>query len=84
MRAVHRVYKLLFQVAREVYPDQWQNLVPKLLTVATWVGYDLDGRADISWSVTVKQRMIIEKLAVDDYLKVLEGNKASGRCSYSY
>ena len=70
-RAIRRVYRLLFQVSQDVYPDQWQNLVPKLLTVATWVGYDLDGRADISWSVTVKQRMIIQKLALDDYLKVL-------------
>jgi phosphoenolpyruvate carboxylase len=70
-RALRRVYRLLFSVSQKVYPDDWQRLVPKLLTVATWVGYDLDGRSDIGWSVTLKQRMIVAKLALEDYLLVL-------------
>ena len=69
--ALRRVYKLLFTVSQEIYPNDWQRLVPKLLTVATWVGYDLDGRADIGWSVTLKQRMIVAKLALEDYTNVL-------------
>jgi len=73
--ALRRVYWVVFAVARRTYPDDWQRLVPKLLTVATWVGYDLDGRADIGWSVTLKQRMIVEKLAFDDYLNALAGVK---------
>ena len=69
--ALRRVYRLLFSVAQKVYPNDWQKLVPKLLTVATWVGYDLDGRSDIGWSVTIKQRMIVAKLALEDYLNAL-------------
>ncbi|MBL4690999.1 MAG: phosphoenolpyruvate carboxylase [Rhodospirillales bacterium] len=72
-RALRRVYRVLFDVARRAYPDDWQTLTPKLLTVASWVGYDLDGRADIGWAVTLKQRLIVEKLALDDYLDALAG-----------
>jgi phosphoenolpyruvate carboxylase len=72
-RALRRVYRVLFDVTRRAYPDDWQTLTPKLLTVASWVGYDLDGRADIGWAVTLKQRLIVEKLALDDYLDALAG-----------
>ena len=72
-RALRRVYKVLFGVAQRTYPDDWQTLTPKLLTVASWVGYDLDGRADIGWAVTLKKRLVVEKLALDDYLVALEG-----------
>ncbi len=70
-RALRRVYRILFTVSQKVYPRDWQRLTPKLLTVATWVGYDLDGRSDIGWSTTFKQRMIVEKLALEDYLETL-------------
>jgi phosphoenolpyruvate carboxylase len=73
-RALRRVYRVLFSVARRTYPDDWQTLTPKLLTVASWVGYDLDGRADIGWAVTLKKRMTVEKLALDDYLDALAGS----------
>ena len=72
-RALRRVYRVLFAVAQRTYPDDWQTLTPKLLTVASWVGYDLDGRADIGWAVTLKKRMIVEKLALDGYLDALAG-----------
>ena len=71
-QALRRVYRILFSVVQKVYPDDWQKLLPKLLTVATWVGYDLDGRSDIGWSVTFKQRIIVARLALEDYLSVLE------------
>ena len=70
-QALRRVYRILFTVAQQAYPDDWHRLIPKLLTVASWVGYDLDGRSDIGWSTTFKQRMIVEKLALEDYLNTL-------------
>ncbi|MBT7944071.1 MAG: phosphoenolpyruvate carboxylase, partial [Alphaproteobacteria bacterium] len=72
-RALRRVYRIVFAVAQATYPDDWQRLTPKLLTVATWVGYDLDGRADISWADSLKKRMTVEKLALEDYLDALDG-----------
>ncbi|NQV83629.1 MAG: phosphoenolpyruvate carboxylase [Rhodospirillales bacterium] len=74
-RALRRVYRVVFAVAHNTYPDDWQKLTPKLLTVATWVGYDLDGRADISWADSLKKRMTVEKLALQDYLGALEDTK---------
>jgi phosphoenolpyruvate carboxylase len=71
-KALRRIYAVVFQVAREFYPDAWQTLTPRLLTVASWVGYDLDGRADIRWSDTLSMRMGVEKLAVQSYLESLD------------
>jgi len=70
-RALRRAYRILFSVAREAYPDDWRNLTPKLLTIASWVGYDLDGRADIGWADTLKKRMVVARRALEDYLETL-------------
>ena len=71
-KALRRVYAVVFEVARGLYPDQWQTLTPRLLTVASWVGYDLDGRADIRWSDTLSMRMGVERLALAGYLESLD------------
>lgn len=72
-KALRRVYAVVFDVAQNLYPDDWQALTPRLLTVASWVGYDLDGRADIRWSDTLSMRMGVERLALHDYLTTLDG-----------
>ncbi len=41
---------LIYDVAEAAFPKQWQSLRPQLPTVASWIGYDLDGRTDIHWS----------------------------------
>jgi len=71
-KALRRIYTVIFQVARSLYPNDWQTLTPRLLTVASWVGYDLDGRADIRWSDTLRLRMGVEKLALEGYLESLD------------
>ncbi len=50
----------VLEVARERFPDRWRTLRPQLATVATWVGYDLDGRADIPWRTTVAKRLAVQ------------------------
>ena len=57
--ALIRVYEIVFEVAREVWPERWLELRPRLLTIASWVGYDLDGRADIGWSETFHRCLIV-------------------------
>ena len=57
--ALIRVYEIVFEVAREVWPERWLELRPRLLTIASWVGYDLDGRADIGWPETFHRRLIV-------------------------
>ncbi|MCR4378839.1 MAG: phosphoenolpyruvate carboxylase [Rhodospirillales bacterium] len=77
-KALRRIYAVVFNVARDLYPAEWQTLTPRLLTVASWVGYDLDGRADIRWSDTFSIRMGVEKLALESYIESL-ANLSSGR-----
>ena len=39
------------------YPDQWTDITPNAISLATWVGYDLDGRTDIHWAQTFTIRL---------------------------
>lgn len=48
--------------AREAFPGKWRTLRPNPISIATWVGYDLDGRSDIHWSESIRIR-IAEKAA---------------------
>lgn len=55
--AIARAHAILFEVASEVYPDRWRELAPRLLNCATWVGFDTDGRSDITWNATYTKRL---------------------------
>jgi phosphoenolpyruvate carboxylase len=57
--ALHRTYRLVLDIAEETYPDRWKELQPRLITVASWVGYDLDGRSDISFADMLAKRLMI-------------------------
>ena len=67
--AIRRAYGILLDVARQTYPDRWTELVPRLVTVATWVGYDLDGRSDIRWTDTLVKRLKIVRHQLAHYLE---------------
>jgi len=75
-RALHRVYEIAFEVAAELYPDRWEELSPRLLTIASWVGYDLDGRADIRWSDTLLKRLKVQVIQLERYLETVEELRA--------
>jgi phosphoenolpyruvate carboxylase len=55
--ALRQVYRIIFDVAAEAYPDRWTELTPLLVTIASWVGFDTDGRADIGWSNAFERRL---------------------------
>jgi phosphoenolpyruvate carboxylase len=59
--ALMRVYAIVQAVAEELYPDQWRGIVPRLASVASWVGYDMDGRSDIPWTATLAHRLMIQE-----------------------
>ncbi len=44
-------------VAQKHFPDQWTALSPLLLHVYSWVGYDIDGRTDITWADAIRLRL---------------------------
>jgi phosphoenolpyruvate carboxylase len=61
--AIERVHRSALRVAREHWPDQWTRLEPRLVTLASWVGYDQDGRTDMTWTRTIAARLA-DKLAM--------------------
>ncbi len=79
------VYDLAFQVAEEAYPERWTELNPHLVTIASWVGYDLDGRSDIPWTTTFAKRLRVQVLQLERYRQaagrlraMVEGQAALG------
>ncbi|MGA2410718.1 MAG: phosphoenolpyruvate carboxylase [Candidatus Binataceae bacterium] len=63
--ALEGVHRTALRVARERWPSQWTKLEPRLVTLASWVGYDQDGRTDLTWTRTIAARLA-DKLAVLD------------------
>ena len=55
--ALREFSKLVVQVAEEAFPKQWKTLRAQLPTIASWLGYDLDGRTDIHWSQSFAFRL---------------------------
>lgn len=55
--AVAVLLRILIGTAAELYPERWRELVPTPLSLATWVGYDLDGRNDITWVDSIRFRL---------------------------
>ncbi|MCA8899712.1 MAG: phosphoenolpyruvate carboxylase [Hyphomonas sp.] len=57
----------LIAFARKAFPDSWRKLRPAMPTLASWVGYDLDGRADIHWSQSITFRLREKADQLDRY-----------------
>ena len=75
--ALHQVYGLVFEVAQELYPDRWTELSPRLVTFASWVGYDLDGRSDIPWTATFAKRLKVQILQLGRYRQACQALRAT-------
>jgi phosphoenolpyruvate carboxylase len=61
--ALESAHHAALRVARKYWPEQWTNLCPRLITLASWVGYDQDGRTDVTWTRTIAARLA-DKLAM--------------------
>ncbi len=71
-RALGRLYDLVFRIGRRLFPDRWWRLDPRLVTLASWVGYDLDGRRDIAWPKTFAFRLQELKIALERYTRSVQ------------
>lgn len=56
--ALADIYDAILARAETVYGARVWRLRPRLATVASWVGYDLDGRSDISWATSLGFRYL--------------------------
>lgn len=76
--AMRRVYELIYEVADELYPGRAKELTPKLVTTASWVGYDIDGRSDILWTDTFHKRLRVQEIQLRHYRDMVR--KILARC----
>ena len=55
--AMTRYARRVYAFAQERFSEDWRDLRLVLPTLASWVGYDLDGRTDIDWWQSVALRL---------------------------
>ncbi len=60
--AIDDLTTTLLRTAARTWPDRWRSLTPKPVILATWVGYDTDGRTDIGWWDTLRLRLVMKRL----------------------
>ena len=66
--ALMGVHQNILGIARKSFPEQWTELTPNLLQVYSWVGYDIDGRTDISWGDAIRIRLQEKRNQLSRYL----------------
>ena len=62
--AIDAFVSALLRAARATWPDRWTRLDPAPLLVASWVGYDTDGRTDIGWADTIRFRLRMKAMGL--------------------
>ncbi len=55
--AIDMLTGAILDAAKEIWPHRWLDLAPRPVTLASWVGYDTDGRTDIGWWDTLRLRL---------------------------
>ncbi len=70
--AVATLLRSLIETAAELYPERWHELEPAPFSLATWVGYDLDGRNDITWVDSIRFRLQEKHWQLERYGRRLE------------
>jgi phosphoenolpyruvate carboxylase len=60
--ALDTLSEALLAAARDRWPTQWTRLAPRPIVLASWVGYDTDGRTDIGWWDTLRLRLRMKHL----------------------
>ena len=63
--------------AQKQWPDQWHELTPLPFRFASWVGYDMDGRTDITWSNSIGFRLSEKAERLSRYVASLEAIDAT-------
>jgi phosphoenolpyruvate carboxylase len=53
--------RALLTEAQKAWPDRWTDLLPRPVILASWVGYDTDGRTDIGWWDTLRLRLVMKQ-----------------------
>jgi phosphoenolpyruvate carboxylase len=60
--AVDQLTLALLTTAKGIWGDRWLALTPRPVLLASWVGYDTDGRTDIGWWDSIRLRLVMKRL----------------------
>jgi phosphoenolpyruvate carboxylase len=60
--ALDELSRALLEAAKGIWGDRWLALQPRPVLLASWVGYDTDGRTDIGWWDTIRLRLQMKRL----------------------
>lgn len=75
--AINEINDAILERRQTTHAGSWRATVPQMLGVASWVGYDLDGRSDISWADSFKLRLSEKAQALALYVAALDGIDAA-------
>ena len=62
----YELMNAFFSVAAQRFGERAYDVRPRLATIASWVGYDLDGRTDILWSKSFLLKLDEKRAALTD------------------
>ena len=70
--ALGSFFKIVVNVTKEIFPNEYFEIMPQIFRLHTWVGYDVDGRGDISWSNTFSKRLKVKLEQLLEYEKSIK------------
>ncbi len=76
--AIDQLTEALLRAAA-LWPDRWRSLSPRPVILASWVGYDTDGRTDIGWWDTLRLRLVMKRLQLARARAQVGEGPAAGR-----
>ena len=69
---LERIHRIAFRIARERWPRQWTHLTPRLISLASWLGYDQAGRTDLTWVGAIGKRLENKQAALERHRASVE------------
>jgi phosphoenolpyruvate carboxylase len=62
-----KINTIILDIAATRWPNQWRTLQTVPYRLATWVGYDMDGRTDIGWATSICYRLQEKAVRLESY-----------------
>ncbi|MGB0690480.1 MAG: hypothetical protein ACPGOZ_07300, partial [Candidatus Puniceispirillum sp.] len=62
--AIRSLHHTILASKRKAGNASWRDVLPVMCAVSTWVGYDLDGRSDITWLDSFALRLLVVELGL--------------------
>ncbi len=76
--ASDQLAEALLTAAERAWPEGWAEIVPRPVILASWVGYDTDGRTDIHWWDTLRLRLRMKRLQLERVQVQIEALPVAG------